>query len=121
MNELVSYEAPAQKVPTGSFLLTQQALDTCPAKKGPLNQTQNSTLVNKQGGATGNQYNTYQADILKFKSLNTGTFDNHGKLARYTHGDDLPKKIIDPTNIEDMHCHIVTQIQKLRRIAMDLE
>lgn len=121
---VISYEAPQNAQP-GSFLVGQQALDTCPATRPAFNQTQNNTLVNSQAQKAGQQYNTYQADIMKFNSLNNGPNYNIrteepllDDRRSESHGQ---KKIVDPTNIEDMHCHIVTQIQKLRRIAMDLE
>ena len=46
---------------------------------------------------------------MKFNSLNNGMFMNnkYSHHVNMTNGEDMPRKIVDPTNIEDMHCHIV--------------
>ena len=85
--------------------------------------------MNNKTQAASNQFKTYQcrtAEVAKFNSLNQGAAayitENKGDQMSHAPEDDrMPRKIADPTNIEDMHCHIVMQIQKLRRIAMDLE
>jgi len=113
----------AHNLQAGSFLVGQQALDYAAQTRPPVlfTGTQTHTLTQQKN----NQYNTYQADNeLKFNSLNGAINPDCHRTEEPGLGADegsSQRKIADPTTVEEMHCHIVMQIQKLRKIAMDLE
>jgi len=97
----------AHHLQAGSFLVGQQAMDYSAQTRAPIlfTSTQTNTLTQQKN----NQYNTYQADNeLKFNSLNGAINpDCHRTEEPGMGANDGQRKIVDPTTVEDMHCHIV--------------